>query len=85
MKKRKLYTPDGEELSTVEEIKIYMMSKNYMLKEMKKSPYYFQQLENQDLSEYNEVVEKFKIRDQDGNPVEDSEIIDMILEENEGR
>lgn len=78
--KKKIYTPKGEELTSIEEIREYIMTKNFTLREMRKSPYFAMQFENGDLSDYNRIAENIKLRDQDGNIIEDEEIYYLLKE-----
>ena len=53
--KKKLFSPNGKELSSIEEIKEYMMIKENTLREMRKSSFFAWQFESGDLSHYNKI------------------------------
>lgn len=79
--RKKLYSPNGKELSSIEEIKEYMMTKEYTLREMRKSSFFAWQFENGDLSNYNKIAENLQVKDEEGNYIEDEEIYLLIKSE----
>ncbi len=76
--KKKLFSPNGRELCSIEEIKEYMITKEYTLSEMRKSSFFAYQFESGDLSHYNKIVEKLQVKDEEGNYVDDEEIYLLI-------
>lgn len=79
MKKIESYfSPNGTEINSIEELRNYMMTKNFTLKELRRTPYFAMQFEKGDLSDYNRLAENLKLRDQNGTPVEDEYIYELI-------
>ena len=79
--KKKLFSPNGKELSSIEEIKEYMMIRENTLREMRKSSFFAWQFESGDLSHYNKIADNLKVKDEEGNNVDDEDIYLLIKSE----
>ncbi len=78
---KEVFSPNGKLLSK-QEIKEYRAIKKYLIRKMKNSPRYYKQLQMGDLSQYEEVLEELKLKDQDGKLINDEEIYQLIDFEN---
>lgn len=77
--KVKVYLPDGT-LAGISEIIEFMISRRALIEQMRRSPYFHKQLQSGDLSDYNKQIENLKFRDENGNTIEDDEVINLIKE-----
>ena len=79
---KEIYSPKGEKLNE-KEIKEYISIKKYLIKKIKSSSKYNQQLENDDMHEYEELVKKLQFRDENGDFISDEEVNKILLNKEE--
>lgn len=79
---KEIYSPKGEKLNE-EEIKEYISIKKYLIKKIKSSSKYNQQLENDDMYEYEELVRNLQFKDKNGNFISDEEVNKILLNKEE--
>lgn len=75
--KEGVFSPKGEKLSK-DEIKEYMTIKKILIRQMRRSPNFYKQLETGDLSEYYAVLEELKLKDENGNKLDDKDIYEIL-------
>lgn len=79
---KEIYSPKGEKLNE-KEIKEYISIKKYLIKKIKSSSKYNQQLENDDMHEYEELVKNLQFRDENGDFISDEEVNKILLNKEE--